>query len=107
MVAIERQTRVAAPPSRDAIPPRLRRRGGTARQVLAMTVIGTLLLAIFASADLLSWLDRMGGGPLLAPLQHAAAQWHGAMARLYLDRPQKLLRSTMHRMLDWRWPDQD
>ena len=95
------------PTTPDAIPPALRQRGSTPRQVLVMTVIGTLVLAVFASADLSSWLDRMGGGRFLTPLQHAAAEWHGAAARLGLDRPQKLLRSTMHRMLDWQWSGQD
>ena len=41
-----------------------------------MSVIGTLLLAVFAAPDLSSWLDRMGGGPVLEPLQNAAAEWN-------------------------------
>ena len=109
MVAVEHESPKgpALPVSADAIPPALRRYGGTPRQVLAMTVIGTLLLAIFASADLSSWLDRMGGGPRLAPLQHAAAEWNDAMARLGLTGPNDALRWAIRRMLDWQWPGRD
>src|SRR5579872_1963187 len=101
MVALERELpAAAASPSADAIPLALRRRGGSPRQVLAIVVIGTLVLALFASRDLSSWLDRMGDGPLLVPLQHAAAEWDGAMARLGLTRPQQALRRTIRRLLD-------
>ena len=54
MVALEKERpRTIAPPPEnvDAIPLSLRRRGGTPRQVLAMSVIGTLLLAVFAAPD--------------------------------------------------------
>jgi hypothetical protein len=103
MVAVERELSAAAPPTADAIPLALRRRGGTPRQVLALVVIGTLLLAVLASRDLSSWLDRMGDEPLLVPLQHAAASWNGAMARLGLTRPQRALRQTIHHLLDAEW----
>ncbi|HUI34920.1 MAG TPA: hypothetical protein VLX67_05320, partial [Stellaceae bacterium] len=92
MVALEKELLpVAAQPSADAIPSALRRRGGSPRQVLALSLIGTLVLAVFASRDLSSWLDRMGDGPILVPLQRAAAEWDGAMARLGLDRPERAL----------------
>lgn len=108
MVAVERELPVAiASPSADAIPLKLRRRGGSPRQVLVLALVGTLVLALFASADLASWLNRLGDGPFLAPLQHAAEEWDGAMARLGLTLPQKALRSSVHRLLDWRWPGQD
>jgi len=104
MVAIERElTPVAAAPSADAIPLKLRRRGGTPRQVFVLTLVGTLVLAVFASRDLSSWLDRMGDGKLLAPLQHAAAEWGGAMSRLGLTRPNDALRLAIRRALDWEW----
>lgn len=106
MVALEKERpRTVAPPpeSTDAIPLSLRRRGGTPRQVLAMTMIGTLLLAVFAAPDLSSWLDRMGGGPILEALQNAAAEWNAEVARLGLTEPHEAIRAGMHRVLEWRW----
>jgi hypothetical protein len=109
MVALEKEfSRSSATPpasTSDAIPLSLRRYGGTPRQVLVMTVIGTLLLAVFAAPDLSSWLDRMGGGPVLEPLQNAAAEWEGAVARLGLTAPHEAIRAGMRRVLDWRWDD--
>lgn len=105
MVALERELPpVVAPPSADAIPLRLRRSGGTSRQVFALALIGTFVLPLFASRDLSSWLNRMGDGPLLTPLQHAAMQWDGAMHRLGLTRPPAILRQTLQHLLDWQWP---
>jgi len=106
MVAADSELPIArVAPSADAIPPKLRRRGGSPRQVLAAVAIGSLVLAVFASRDLSTWLDRMGGGPVLAPLQHTAADWDGAMARLGLARPQEALRGTIRRLLDLEWDD--
>ena len=87
----------------DAIPLKLRRRGGSPRQVLALTLVGTVVLAIFASRDLSSWLDRMGDGPILAPLQTAAAAWDGAIDRLGMTGPPAVLRLAIRRLLDWQW----
>jgi len=87
----------------DAIPHRLRRTGTTPRRVFAMALIGTLVLAVFASGDLASWLDRMGGGPLLEPLQRAAAQWDRVMERGGLTVPADTLRMTIRRLLDAQW----
>jgi hypothetical protein len=109
MVALEKELpRTAPTPSRrasavDAIPPALRRGGGTPRQVLAMTMIGTLLLAVLAASDLSSWLNRMGGGPILEPLQDAAAEWETAVARFGLTEPHEAIRAAMRRVLEWRW----
>jgi hypothetical protein len=106
MVALEKELpRTVTPPpaSADAIPLSLRRTGGTPRQVLAMSVIGTLLLAVFAAPDLSSWLDRMGGGPILEPLQNAAAEWNAAMTRLDLTAPHEAIRAGIRRALEWRW----
>jgi hypothetical protein len=89
--------------SADAIPLRLRQRGGAPRQVFALTLVGALVLAVFASRDLSGWLDRMGGGPILEPIQRAAAQWDGAMERLGLVRPHEALRGTIRHLLDWEW----
>lgn len=104
MVALQKEVpSVAVAPSADAIPLRLRRGGGAPRQVLAMALIGAIALAVFASRDLSSWLDRQGGGQIIEPLQHAAAQWDGAMDRLGLTRPHDAVRRAMRRLLDWQW----
>jgi hypothetical protein len=104
MVVVEHElTPTTTAPSADAIPLKLRLRGGLPRQVLALTLIGTLVLAVFASRDLSSWLERMGGGPLLMPLQDAAAEWDSAMARLGLTLPHEALRSAIRKLLDWQW----
>ena len=107
MVALEEELLRSAPAraasTGDAIPLALRRKGGTPRQVLAMSVIGTLLLAVFAAPDLSSWLDRMGGGPVLEPLQDAAAEWEAEVARLGLTAPHEAIRAAMRRALEWRW----
>ena len=63
--------------------------------MFAIVLIGTLVLALFASHDLSSSLDRAGGGPVLEPLQRAAAQWDGAMSRLGLTRPAEMLRDSI------------
>jgi hypothetical protein len=109
MVAIEGEptstaAAVGATPSADAIPLKLRERGGSPRQVFAITLIGTLVLAVFASRDLTSWLNRLGDGPILEPLQHAAAEWDDAMARLGLVRPHEALRLAIGHLVDWQWP---
>ncbi len=95
---------VDATPSADAIPLRLQRRGGSPRQVFAITLIGALVLAVFASHDLSTWLDRLGGGPILEPMQRVAAQWDGAIDRLGLARPHEALRLAIRGLLDWQWP---
>ena len=106
MVAIERELPPTATAlSADAIPLKLRHGGGSARQVFWLTLIGTIVLAVFASRDLASWLNGLGDGPVLAPLQHAAAEWDDAMARLGLVDPHEALRLAIRRLLDWEWPD--
>jgi hypothetical protein len=104
MVAVERQLPVVVEaPSADAIPLTRRRRGGTPLQVLAITLIGAAVLAVFASRDLVSWLDRMGDGPMLRPVQQAAAEWDRAMDRLGLTRPHEALRDFIRGTLDRQW----
>jgi len=104
MVAVEHELpTIEAQPSADAIPLVLRRRGGSPRQVLALTVIGTLVLAAFASGDLSTWLGRMRGGPWLIPLRQAAAEWNGAMRHIGLTAPNDKLRGLVGRLLDWQW----
>ena len=106
MVALEREVAEAPPvstSSADAIPLRLRRRGGTPRQVFAMTVIGTIVLALFASRDLASWTERLGDTPAILSAQKLAAAWDDRMAALGLTRPHEALRDTLRRLLDWQW----
>ena len=104
MVAIARELTPTATPSVDAIPLRLRRGSGSPRQVFALALVGAILLPVFASRDLTSWLNGLGDGPILAQLQHAAAEWDDAMATLGLVRPHEALRLAIHRLLDWQWP---
>jgi hypothetical protein len=104
MVAIETElTPATAAPSADAIPIKLRRRGGTPRQVFALTLVGTLVLAVFASRDLSTWTERLGDGPAAETVHNLAAQWDGAMERLGLTRPHEALRLAIRRLLDWEW----
>jgi len=104
MVEVEREFPLAAEaPSADARPLGLRRRGGSPRQVLAIALIGATVLAVFASHDLASWLDRMGNDPMLRPVQQAAAEWDRAMDRLGLTRPAEGLRDLIRGALDRQW----
>src|SRR5215470_9173863 len=106
MVALEREP-IQAPPastiSADAIPLKLRRRGGTPRQVVAMTVIGTIVLALFASRDLVSWTERLGDSPIILTAQKLAAEWDDRMAVLGLTRPHEALRDLLRTGLDRQW----
>jgi hypothetical protein len=107
MVGVEGQltSTTTAAPSADAIPVKLRRRGGSPRQVFAITLIGTLVLAVFASRDLPTWTERLGDGRVAQTAQSLAAEWDGAMAKLTLVRPHEGLRLAIRRLLDWQWPD--
>ena len=108
MVALERELVETQPAAitADAIPLKLRRTGGTARQVFAMTLIGTLMLALFASRDLVSWTERLGDNPAGLTAQQLAAAWDDRMAALGLTRPHERLRDGFRRLLDWQWGSQ-
>ena len=108
MVALERELRepLAPAPSTttaDAIPFALRRQGASPRQVLAITFIGILVLALFASRDLPSWVGGLGDGPLIERAQPLATKWDDAMASLGLTRPHESLRDLVRRLLDAQW----
>jgi hypothetical protein len=104
MVAVETELpTVSSAPSVDAIPLKLRRSGGSPRQVFVIALVGALVLAMFASHDLSTWLERMGDGPILAPMQRAAAEWDEAMGKLGLTSPHQVLRLAIRRLLDWEW----
>jgi hypothetical protein len=105
MVALERELSppAIAAASADAIPLKLRRRGGTPRQVFAIALIGTLVLALLASRDLASWTERLGDTPAILMAQRIAAEWDERMAALGLTRPHEVLRDTLRRLLDWQW----
>ena len=92
-----------ATPSADAIPLRLRRSGGTPRQVFAITLVGTIVLALLASRDLPSWTERFGDGRIAQTAHSLAVEWDGAMARAGLVRPHEALRLAIRRLLDWEW----
>ena len=93
-----------APLVTDAIPPQLRRSGTTPRGVLAMCLVGTLALGLFASRDLPSWVERIADTPSAEPLRRAAAAWDSAMAKLGLTRPHEALRTVIARALEVQWP---
>ena len=108
MVALERELRepLSPPPSTitaDAIPLALRRRGASARQVLALTFVGVFTLALFASRDLPCWVGGLGSGPLIDRAQALATQWDDTMASLGLTRPHDALRALIRRLLDAQW----
>jgi hypothetical protein len=103
MAVLERELADPPPqPSADAIPAPLRRRGGSPRQVLLITLIGTAVLALFASRDLSSWAERLSG-PLAEQMQNIATGWDQAMTALGLTRPYDTLRSAMSHFLDCHW----
>ena len=108
MVAIERELTetlppAAAPVTADAIPLALRRRGASPRQVLSMTVVGIVVLALFASRDLPSWVRGIGNGPLVERAQALAVKWDDVMESLGLVRPHEALRDLVRRLLDAQW----
>lgn len=108
MVALERELREPIPPApspvtADAIPLALRRGGASAGQVLALTFVGVLALAVFASRDLPSWSERLGDGPAGLAAQKLATEWDDEMASLGLTRPHEALRDLIRRLLDAQW----
>ena len=108
MVAVERELTetlptASAPVTADAIPLALRRRGASPRQVLAMTIVGIVVLALFASRDLPSWVRGIGNGPLVDRAQALAVEWDNAMERVGLVRPHEALRDLVRRLLEAQW----
>jgi hypothetical protein len=97
--------RKPATPSADAIPLKLRRSGGSPRQVVALTLVGTLVLGVFASRDLATWTEGFGDSAPAQTAQSLAAEWDGAMAKLGLVRPHEALRQRVRRLLDLEWPE--
>lgn len=97
--------RERAPLVTDAIPPSLRRRGATPRQMLAICLIGAVVLAFFASRDTPGWAERLGDSWLDHRLRAIASAWDGAMEALHLTEPHEALRAAMGRALDWQWGD--
>jgi hypothetical protein len=94
-----------APLVTDAIPPTLRRRGLSARQMFAACLVGALVLAIFASRDTPGWAERLGDAPLDHELRAVSGAWDRAMEELGFTRMHETLRDAMHRALDWQWGD--
>ncbi|HVC50811.1 MAG TPA: hypothetical protein VND87_02195 [Stellaceae bacterium] len=100
---------IASPLVGDAIPARLRRVGVRPRQVLAMCVVGTLTLSLFASRDLPSWANRFADRPGAPTLQAIVERWDDTMGRLGLTRPHETLRAAVAWLLQqgWNGPLQD
>ena len=104
MVALEQTASPrAAPAVPDAIPPAVRRRGGSPRRALAVSLIGAIALALFASRDLPGWADRLDDGRVAGMVRPLAAEWDSAMAALGLTRPHEALRAASRRLLDAAW----
>jgi hypothetical protein len=103
MAVLARELADPAPQSSaDAIPARLRRSGGSPRQVLVVSLIGITVLALFASRDLSSWAERLSG-PLAERTQNFASAWDHAMAALGLASPHDALHSAVRRFLEYQW----
>jgi hypothetical protein len=92
-----------APLVTDAIPPTLRRRGITQRQVLAACLVGALVVALFASRDTPGWAERRGDTWLDHRVRDIAGVWDTSMETLDLTGPHDRLRDAMGRALDWQW----
>src|SRR5437667_9844363 len=92
MVAVERELTetlptATAPITADAIPLALRPRGASPRQVLAMTIVGIFVLALFASRDLPSWVGGISDERGAERAQTGASKRDDAMASLGRVRP--------------------
>jgi hypothetical protein len=109
MVALEHDIPIAAPSSisADAIPIAARRAGASLRQVFAVTLIGTVFLAFFASRDLPSWGERLGDGPAALAVRSGFETWDDMMAGLGLTRPHEALRATVKWLLEQSWRTDD
>jgi hypothetical protein len=92
-----------APLVTDAIPPKLRLRGVTHRQVLTTMLVGALVLALFASRDTPGWAERLGDSTLDHRVREIVGAWDTTMERLGLTRAHDGLRNAMQRVLDWQW----
>ena len=92
-----------AQPTADAIPSSLRRGAGSPDQVFVIALIGSIVLALFASRDLASWAERLSGGPFTEQAQSFAARWDQTMAALGFTLPHDTLRSAAARFLECQW----
>jgi hypothetical protein len=97
------ETPPRAPLVTDAIPPRLRRTGTTPGGMFLMCVVGTLVLGLFASRDLVTWTQRFADAPGAPAAQRLSQVWDGWMADLGLVLPHETLRSTVARLIDLGW----
>jgi len=100
-MALTRSERV--PLVTDAIPPALRRRGITQRQVFVACLVGWLLVALFASRDTPGWAERLGDTALDHRVRGGVGAWDETMETLRLTGPHDRLRDAMQRVLDWQW----
>jgi hypothetical protein len=92
-----------APLVTNAIPPALRRRGITPRQVFATCLVGALVLALFASRDTPGWAERLGDAPFAHQLRSIAGGWDETMEELGMTRPHEALRDAIQHLLGWQW----
>jgi hypothetical protein len=92
-----------APGLADAIPPGARRRTATAKKMLAAILLGSVVLALFASSDLPSWGEDLGDGPLTPGLRRVANVWNDELQQLGLTAPHEALRAAMQWLRDRHW----
>jgi hypothetical protein len=92
-----------APLVTDAIPPPLRRRGITQRQLFVTMLVGATMLALFGSHDTPVWTERLGDNGFAHRVHDAVIEWNTAVARIGLGYPHAQLREGMQHFLDWQW----
>jgi hypothetical protein len=96
-----------APLVTDAIPPALRRRGITPRQLFMVCAVAAAMPALFASHDTPTWTERLGDSRPAHRLRDAITAWDDEMERIGLGRPHEMLRDAMARLLNLQWGDEN
>ncbi len=85
-------------PTPDGIPGPASARCGTPLQVAALTVIGTLVLAVFGAHDLPSWADQLPENPTTLAFADAARAWDGELGKRGLTTPYITVRAALRRL---------
>jgi len=96
-----------APLVTDAIPPHLRRRGITQRQLFMACAIAAAMPALLASHDTPAWTEHLGDSRFVHRLRDTIAAWDEEMERSGLSRPHEMLREAMARLLNLQWSDEN
>ncbi|HVJ53035.1 MAG TPA: hypothetical protein VM689_11255 [Aliidongia sp.] len=75
----------------------------TPLQLVLMLVIGTALLALFASRSLPTWAEAKGDGTIAMVVDDWAERWADGLERLGLTRPHDVVRRAIRRAELKRW----